>query len=108
MSASQEAPRDVTGAWLHSFEEDTETEAVYRPSGHAFRPARRPRRGLEFRPDGTFVERRAGPDDRRVGVEGHWERRGADRVAVSFPAGGRPPFEITVLSRTADRLTIAR
>lgn len=111
MSAEGQAhgtPPDITGSWLHSFEEDTETTAVYRPSGHPFRPARRPRRGLEFRPDGTFVERRPGPDDRLREVHGHWRRRGADRVGVTFPQGRGAPFELTVLSRTADTLTIAK
>ena len=101
-------PPDVTGAWLHSFEEDTETTAVYRPSGHPFPPARRVRRGLEFRPDGTFIERRPGPDDRLREVHGHLARQGADRIEVTFPHESGTPREITIISRTADRLTIAR
>ncbi|MEO3782652.1 hypothetical protein ABGB12_04945 [Actinocorallia sp. B10E7] len=99
-------PPDVTGSWLHSFEEDTGTAQVYRPADHPFRPSRRPRRGLEFRPDGTFVERRPGPDDRPREVEGRWERRGPDRVDVSFPEERGRPFGITVVSRTRDTLTI--
>ncbi|TDD63658.1 hypothetical protein [Actinomadura rubrisoli] len=102
------AAPDVTGAWLHSFEEDTESAAVYRPSGHPFRPARRVRDGLEFRADGTFVERRPGPDDRLREVRGRWERRDADRIGVTFPEGRGTPFGITVLSRTPDKLTIAK
>ncbi|WP_131740672.1 hypothetical protein [Actinomadura roseirufa] len=101
-------PADVTGTWIHAYEEDTPTEAVYRPSGHPFRPARKVRSGLEFRPDGTFVERRPGPDDRLYELHGRWERRGADRVGVSYPEGRGAPFEITVLSRTDDTLTIAK
>lgn len=101
-------PPDITGAWLHSFEEDTETAAVYRPSDHPFRPARRVRRGLEFRPDGTFIERRPGPDDRLHEIYGRWAWQGADRVAVTFPQGRGTPFGITIVSRTADTLTIAK
>jgi hypothetical protein len=97
---------DITGAWLHSFEEDTETTAVYRPSDHPFRPARRVRRGLEFRPDGTFVERHPGPDDRLRKRHGRWERQGPNRVAVTFPE--RPGRTITVVSRTAGKLVIAK
>ncbi|WP_106402854.1 hypothetical protein [Actinocorallia populi] len=102
------APSDITGSWLHSFEEDTGTTAVYRPSDHPFRPARKPRRGLEFRPDGTFVELRPGPDDRLREVEGRWERHGADRVDVTFPEGRGTPFGITIVSRTEDTLTIEK
>ncbi|WP_067451928.1 hypothetical protein [Actinomadura macra] len=99
---------DITGAWLHSFEEDTGTSEVYRPSGYRFPPARRVRRGLEFRSDGTFIESRPGPDDRLREVHGRWERQGADRVGVTFPQGRGTPYTITVLSGTDDRLTIAR
>jgi len=101
------AQPDVTGSWIHAFEEDTPDAAVYRPGDRPVRPARRPRRRLEFHPDGTFVERRPGPDDRLYEVKGRWERRGPDRIAVTFPEGRGSPFEITVLSREGDRLTIA-
>ncbi|MFC4055906.1 hypothetical protein ACFOY4_39985 [Actinomadura syzygii] len=102
------APPDVTGAWIHAFEEDTEEAAVYRPADHPFRPARRPRRRIEFHADGTFAEYRPGPDDRPREVRGRWERHGPDRIAVAFPAGRGAPYGITVLSRTADRLVIAK
>ncbi|GAA3984136.1 hypothetical protein GCM10023085_77810 [Actinomadura viridis] len=99
---------DPTGAWIHAFEEDTPDAAVYRPAEHPFRPARRPRRRLEFRADGTFAERRPGPDDRLYEIRGRWERQGPGRIAVSFPGGGGTAFGITVLSRSGDRLEVAR
>ncbi|QXJ22661.1 hypothetical protein AGRA3207_003702 [Actinomadura graeca] len=102
------APPDVTGSWLHSFEEDTGTTEVYRPSAYRFRPARRVRGGLEFRPDGTFVERRPGPDDRLYEVQGRWAAQGAGRIGVTFPQGRAAPYEITVVSRTQDMLAITR
>ncbi|MGP4025529.1 hypothetical protein [Actinomadura sp. 3N407] len=102
------APPDVTGAWVHAFEEDTPATAVYRPADQPVRPARRPRRRIEFRSDGTFAERRPGPDDRLYEVRGRWERRGADRIDVTFPDGRGASFGITVISRTGDRLTIAK
>jgi len=101
-------PPEVTGVWIHAFEEDTEETAVYRPADHPFRPARRPRRRIEFRADGTFTEGRPGPDDRPREVRGRWERQAPDRIAVTFPEGRRAPFGITVLSRTGDRLVIAK
>ncbi len=102
------APLDVTGLWVHSFEEDTETAAVYRPSGHPFPLSRRPRRELEFRPDGMFVEARPGPDDRLRERRGHWESQGTNQVSVTFPQERDAPFVITVISRTPDTLTIER
>lgn len=48
--------------WWHSFEEDHDDVAVYRPDGFGFPPARG-RRGLEVDPDGTVVELGLGRDD---------------------------------------------
>jgi hypothetical protein len=100
-------PPDIIGSWLHSYEEDTETTAVYRPYDHPFPPSRRPRRGLEFRADGTFVELRPGPDDRPRPVTGRWEVQADDRIQVAFPQGRGTPFELTVISCAENVLTIA-
>jgi hypothetical protein len=103
-----EKPPDIIGAWLHSHEEDTETTALYRAQHYPFRPSRRPRRGLEFRADGTFVELLPGPADRPREVAGRWQRREGGRVRISFPGGARRPYELTVLSRTDGVLKIAK
>ena len=107
-AARDGSPPDVTGSWIHAFEEDTEEAAVYRPAAsHPVRPARRPRGRIEFQPDGTFVERRPAPDDRLREVRGRWERRDPDRIAVTFPEGRGAPYELT-LARTGDRLLVAK
>ncbi|MBE3013521.1 hypothetical protein IL992_30730 [Microbispora sp. NEAU-D428] len=95
----------IVGEWLHSYEEDTDDAEVYRPAHHPFRPSRRPRRGLEFRADGTFVELRPGPADRPRPVRGRWHARGSG-VRVVFPEGGRT--DLTVLSCRDGVLTIAK
>ncbi|MFF0521556.1 hypothetical protein ACQPZ8_25870 [Actinomadura nitritigenes] len=100
-------PAPVTGTWVHAFEEDTPAEAVYRPEGHPLPPARRPRRRLEFRADGTLTEHRPAPDDRLAEREGRWERRGPGRVAVAFPGGHGAPVAVSV-SSAGDRLVVER
>ncbi|SDL95797.1 hypothetical protein [Nonomuraea jiangxiensis] len=102
------APSGLVGCWLHSYEEDGETTAVYRPSDHPFPPSRRVRRGLEFRADGTFVELRPGPDDRPRPVTGHWRAGEGGRVRVAFPPGQGAPIELTVVSCADDRLVLAK
>ncbi|MGW4637715.1 hypothetical protein ACWEN6_04260 [Sphaerisporangium sp. NPDC004334] len=101
-------PPDIVGAWLHSYEEDTETTSVYRTQGYPFPPSRRPRRGLEFRADGTFVALLPGSADRPREVKGRWERQEGGRVRISFPESDRTPFEVTVLSCAGGVLTIER
>jgi len=102
------APPDLIGSWLHSYEEDTETTTVYRPSGHSFRPSRRVRQGLEFRADGTFVGLRPGPDDRPREVTGRWRAGAGGRVQVTLPQGHGPPFELDIVSCSGGVLTICR
>jgi hypothetical protein len=112
------APPGLLGTWLHSYEEDTAATAVYRPADHPFRPSRRPRRGLEFRADGTVVELRPGPDDRpRPVATGRWEATPDGGLRLSFPAfpggagegGAREGAarETRVLSYGEGRLTLA-
>ncbi|GIH75683.1 hypothetical protein [Planobispora longispora] len=101
-------PPDVVGAWLHSYEEDTETAAVYRPADHPFRPSRRPRRGLEFRADGTFTDLRPGPDDRPREVAGRWRSEEDGRLRITFPAGDGAPSDLSVISCADGVLTIAK
>lgn len=65
------------GRWTHSFEEDHDGVSVYRHDDFAFPPARG-RRGVEFRPDGSFVEWRIGRGDApEPGPAGRWDRTGA-------------------------------
>ena len=70
--------------WTHSFEEDEEGTAVYRPSGHRFPPARG-RAGLELRPDGTAVRWRIGRGDAPEPLEGSWHVDASGTVRLSFP-----------------------
>jgi hypothetical protein len=73
-----------------------------------FRPARRVRRGLEFRADGTFAELRPGPDDRPRAVTGRWRSSEPDRIQITFPQGDSTPFELTVVSCADGVLTVTK
>lgn len=110
----------LVGSWFHSYEEDTASAentaseenaastSVYRPDVYPFPLSRRPRSGLEFRPDGTFVERQPGPDDRLQETDGHWEMHGPDRVRITYSKGHHPPLELTIISCTDEVLVVAR
>ena len=59
----------VVGHWVHSHEEDTDAEMVYRPASYAFPPSRG-RTSFDLRADGSYVERSPGPGRRPRRVEG--------------------------------------
>jgi len=58
-------PEQLQGRWVHSHEEDTEDEIVYRAesSGYDF-PRSRGREALELNPDGSYSGVVPGPTDK--------------------------------------------
>ncbi|MGW6376989.1 hypothetical protein ACWFRB_13100 [Rhodococcus sp. NPDC055112] len=59
------------GRWGHSFEEDHDGVRVYRPAGFDF-PRARGRDGIEFRPDGSYVDWATGRGDANEARDGTW------------------------------------
>ncbi len=86
-------------AWVHSFEEDTADEHVYRPEAFDFPPARRPREIIELRPGGEAVLGVPGPDDRRDRSATTWALHDGRRLTV-----GARDFE--VLSAGQEKLVV--
>lgn len=84
--------------WIHSHEEDTDTEIVFRPASFNFPPARG-RKGFELSPDGTLIDYGIGPTDRRQQTSGKWTRTGDD---LTLEAGARRVLKIVSVSN--DRL----
>jgi hypothetical protein len=82
----RELPADLFRSWLHSYEEDHDDVMVHRSADHPFPPARG-RRGMEFVPDGTFLDHPVGRGDAPDTVRGRWRQVGDRRVEVSFEDG---------------------
>jgi hypothetical protein len=95
----------LLGRWVHSHEEDSEDETVFRPATHAFPPSRG-RASFELRPDGSYVETSPGPVDVPEESSGRWSLE--DGRLVLEAEGGRPgqTWELTGAAR--DRLAMRR
>jgi hypothetical protein len=67
------AERDrLAGRWVHSHEEDSGDEMVFRSADYAFPPSRG-RESIDLRPDGSYAGTVPGPVDKPVpGAEGEW------------------------------------
>ena len=85
-------PDAILQRWGHSFEEDTDDVTVYRPAEYEF-PRARGRAGIEFQPDGTFIDWAIGPADAPRGIYGRWQMEGSGLVRVFFEGGERAPQE---------------
>ena len=66
------AERDrLAGRWVHSHEEDSDDELVFRPAGYAFPPSRG-REAIELHPDGSYAGSVPGPVDKPEATGGEW------------------------------------
>ena len=93
------------GRWVHSHEEDTDTEMVFRPSTHDFPPSRG-RTSFELRPDGSYSERSPGPVDVPDESTGSWSLEG-DRLILGAE-GDRPGHAWEIAAADEDRLVVRR
>jgi len=87
--ANPNPPADVTDMitkkWWNSYEDETDanTAKCYRPSDYEF-PRSRGRKGMEFRPNGTFDYNYPGPTDVPTTTTGTWMRLSDKRIKVKF------------------------
>jgi hypothetical protein len=101
-----EPPSGLFRSWVHSHEEDHEDVRVYRPDDHPFPPARG-RRGMEFAPDGIFVDHPLGRGDAPDAVPGRWRLVSDRHIALTF-GGARPDRELEILRCDEDVLHVRR
>jgi hypothetical protein len=97
----------VAQSWVHSHEEDTADQAVYRPENFAFPPSRG-RGGFDLNPDGTMVQFGPGATDRTTTRSGQWEVRDDGRL-VLYPEGSDTPSRVMkITSLSADKLVLKK
>jgi hypothetical protein len=94
------------GRWMHSREEDTAAERVFRPADYEFPRTRAVRDAIGLEPDGRLVLGTPAPDDSQVETDGTWRLEG-DCLTLS-PGQGAPTERWTVLSADKDRLVVRK
>jgi hypothetical protein len=93
--------------WVHSHEEDTETERVFRPASFAF-PRSRGRSAMALKPDGGLVETGIGPDDRSQESLETWKLEGNDTLSIYEKGKRKPKRTMKILSLDKDRLVVRK
>ena len=92
--------------WLHSHEEDSATEAVFRPASYPF-PRSRGRDGFELGPNHSFVEIGIAPADGPQEATGTWTLHGRQLQFFS-PSSRTPARELEIISADDDRLVVRK
>ncbi|MEX2448909.1 MAG: hypothetical protein WD404_09245 [Solirubrobacterales bacterium] len=95
----------LLGRWVHSHEEDSGEELVFRPADRAFPPSRG-RLAFELRPDGDYVETAPGPTDVPEESRGKWSLEG-NRLVLEAE-GNRPGHTWELAGAARDRLVLRR
>ena len=93
--------------WVHSHEEDTATETVYRPASFAF-PRSRGRSAMALKPDGGLVETGPGPTDRPQESQGTWKLEDNDTLSIHEKGKQKPNRTMKIVSLDQDRLVVRK
>ena len=97
------APQLLQKRWMHSREEDTAAEMVFRPASYNFPPARG-RTGFELRPDQSMVELGIGPTDRVEENPGKWKLEHGNQLLFYSQSSSEPTQAMQIVSVDDDRL----
>jgi hypothetical protein len=95
------------GTWMHSREEDTSDEMVFRPQSYKFPPSRG-RESFELKPDGTLTMLRIGPTDRYQESQGRWELEGGEKLAFYRGQDSEPTRVLTIAEADENRLVVKK
>ncbi len=92
--------------WVHSHEEDTDTETVFRPSTWKFPPSRG-RKSFDLQTDGSLVVGGIAPTDRRQLSEGKWGLEG-DTLKFYTASEAKPDQTMQITAAEKDRLVVKK
>ena len=91
--------------WVHSHEEDSGREMVFRPAWFKFPPSRG-RASFDLKADGSLIEGGPGPCDRRVESDGRWKLEGDGTLTFFDGADKTTTRVLRVVSAAIDRLVV--
>jgi hypothetical protein len=93
--------------WVHSHEEDTGTEMIFRPVHFRFPPSRG-RKSFELKPDGSLVVTGIGPVDVPVKNPGTWKLEDEDKLIFIYNSENRPTQVMKIVTAEKERLVIRK
>jgi lipocalin-like protein len=96
-------PEILHRRWVHSHEEDTGADQVFRPASYSFPPSRG-RSAFDLHPDGSYGDSGPGPTDKpEQRGDGTWKLEG-DKLELH--AGDGTTRVLKIESASPDRLVV--
>jgi len=94
--------------WVHSHEEDTETENVFRPASFRFPPSRG-RKSFFLKPNGKLVEHSLAATDGTQEVLGTWQLDDNNETLSFYSdASAKPMSVMRIVSVDKQKLIVAK
>ncbi len=93
--------------WMHSHEEDTASESVYRPAEYDFPPARG-RRGFELRGDGSCVYIGISPRDGHAEEPCTWTLEGEAEPRLTLSLRSSTQNTLRIVSAAEDKRVVRK
>ena len=90
--------------WVHSHEEDSDNEMVFRPSTYKFPPARG-RDSMDLKQDGSLILGGSAPDDRKTLKQSDWA---IDKDTLILNHSEADSRKMKIKSLTSDKLVIEK
>jgi hypothetical protein len=92
--------------WVHSHEEDTDTEVVFRPATYNF-PRSRGRSSFELKSDGELLKTGIAPTDGPEQTRGTWKLEGDDMLAF-YMGTPKPQQVMQIVAADKNQLVIKK
>ena len=99
-------PELLQRRWLHSHEEDSDTEMVFRPASFKFPPSRG-RAGFDLKPNKSYIDIGIAPADGPQESRGTWKLRD-DQLELFKSASPTPTRTLQIVSADKDRLVVKK
>jgi hypothetical protein len=92
--------------WLHSHEEDSDSEMVFRPASFKFPPSRG-RAGFDLKPNNSFIDIGIAPADGPQESKGTWKLQD-NQLELFMSASSKPTRTLQIVSVDKNRLVVRK
>jgi hypothetical protein len=102
---NEELSSKLVGHWVHSHEEDTGDQMVFRPATYTF-PRSRGRQEFKLQQGGELQSTHPGPTDKRESSVGKWSVEPGEILQIE--PGGAQALRLPIVSVDNDKLVVRR